>query len=437
MNRKLRTISEVLVISIMMVFAMSFMAFAGEPVVVNEKEEKVVTGPIEVTGTDIGVKVKEDGKGTINGDISSQQGAAVYMAGDDSSLEVKGNVTKVGSESHDDSAIYYGTVEETAVNGVDIHITKGVNAENGTAVYGASASTGVSVLIDGDVKAKYVFDVDGSDSILQVNGKITISEGDDSKLIGCIEDEHIICTDVITLGKGATVGSTSENVYVYGFESADAGTLDCLGDEDDESALYKSLNYIIKKDESKGTITVTGTTPITGADNKTYYTAKGNSEIKIVVAQGYKLDYAQAVKNADGSYTVIVPREGKVDLKLVLDAIQKAEQKSHIVVSNGMKADATNAVAGEWAQDTNGKWSFTVNGTKATGWQTVNVPGDGFTAAGKFYFDQNGEMVTGWQLIDGSWYYFNEAPGNWQGALMTNCTTPDGYTVGSNGAWIA
>jgi len=45
-------------------------------------------------------------------------------------------------------------------------------------------------------------------------------------------------------------------------------------------------------------------------------------------------------------------------------------------------------------------------------------------------------MMTGWQLIDGVWYYFNPVVGSWQGAMLMNTVTPDGYNVGANGAWI-
>ena len=36
-----------------------------------------------------------------------------------------------------------------------------------------------------------------------------------------------------------------------------------------------------------------------------------------------------------------------------------------------------------------------------------------------------------WQLIDGKYYYFNEA-----GYMLANTTTPDGYQVDGSGAWI-
>ena len=84
---------------------------------------------------------------------------------------------------------------------------------------------------------------------------------------------------------------------------------------------------------------------------------------------------------------------------------------------------------GAWVQNT-GSWQ-----SNSTGWWYQNA--DGSYPANE------------WQQIDGSWYYFNESGymvasiwiGNYylgeNGAMLTNTTTPDGYVVGSDGAWIA
>ena len=45
-------------------------------------------------------------------------------------------------------------------------------------------------------------------------------------------------------------------------------------------------------------------------------------------------------------------------------------------------------------------------------------------------YEDNGSCLTGWQWIDGKCYYFD---GN--GYMLSNTTTPDGYTVDSSGAW--
>ena len=68
--------------------------------------------------------------------------------------------------------------------------------------------------------------------------------------------------------------------------------------------------------------------------------------------------------------------------------------------------------------------------------------------AWKYQNDDNTYTANGWQWIDGKRYYFdangymaaNKWIGNYyvgsNGAMLTNTTTPDGYQVGGDGAWI-
>ena len=64
-----------------------------------------------------------------------------------------------------------------------------------------------------------------------------------------------------------------------------------------------------------------------------------------------------------------------------------------------------------------------------TGWLTDNT-------GRKYYLDTTmnselGKMVRGWKQIENYYYYFNN-----DGLLLTNGTTPDGYTVGADGKWF-
>lgn len=77
---------------------------------------------------------------------------------------------------------------------------------------------------------------------------------------------------------------------------------------------------------------------------------------------------------------------------------------------------------------------FGSNGDMATGWFKDNLNNWYYlTPAGA---GTEGAMVTGWQQIDGRWYYFNEKSDGFRGTMLSNTTTPDGYTVDGSGAWI-
>lgn len=49
-----------------------------------------------------------------------------------------------------------------------------------------------------------------------------------------------------------------------------------------------------------------------------------------------------------------------------------------------------------------------------------------------YYFDEEGvSKQNTWAEIDGKWYYFDQ----WS-IMLHDTTTPDGYYVGSDGAWV-
>ena len=49
-----------------------------------------------------------------------------------------------------------------------------------------------------------------------------------------------------------------------------------------------------------------------------------------------------------------------------------------------------------------------------------------------YYLNESGYMSTGWINANNEWYYLNE-----DGSMASNTITADGYSLGSNGAWIA
>lgn len=88
------------------------------------------------------------------------------------------------------------------------------------------------------------------------------------------------------------------------------------------------------------------------------------------------------------------------------------------------------------------------SGTSTSGTQTVS---EGWVqdSTGWRYQNTDGSYLTNiWKEIGGAWYYFegngymaaNKWIGNYyvgsNGAMLTNTTTPDGYQVGADGAWV-
>ncbi|UYZ34728.1 N-acetylmuramoyl-L-alanine amidase family protein [Clostridium beijerinckii] len=107
------------------------------------------------------------------------------------------------------------------------------------------------------------------------------------------------------------------------------------------------------------------------------------------------------------------------------------------------KGNDTPAVTAGWTQTSAG-WTYTkADGTKATGWLQDGgawyyLKADGVMATGWvqdgatwYYLNGSGAMQTGWFNDNGTWYYLNGS-----GAMLANTTTPDGYYVGANGAWV-
>ena len=113
-------------------------------------------------------------------------------------------------------------------------------------------------------------------------------------------------------------------------------------------------------------------------------------------------------------------------------------------VDSGRYYCKPNGVMATGWQNINGNWYYfdADSGVKAIGWQKIDgswyyLDAEGIMQTGwlddngaTYYLKHSGEMATGWQKIGDHDYYFND------NGVMARNTVVDGYTVGSDGAWI-
>lgn len=127
------------------------------------------------------------------------------------------------------------------------------------------------------------------------------------------------------------------------------------------------------------------------------------------------LDYGFAVKNAGGGTGT-------------------AESGSTASADTGWKQDSTgwyyvkadkSYAANEWMTIDGEEYWFDSNGYMATGWRQ-------YSNDAWYYFRSSGAMAKNyWAQHNGKWFYLGA-----DGSMMKNTTTPDGYQVGADGAWI-
>lgn len=155
--------------------------------------------------------------------------------------------------------------------------------------------------------------------------------------------------------------------------------------------LYKDGNLVTPPDGSSSTISVYGT----------YYDF--SSWVTAGPKYTFKVRSVKASNNAKSKWVTSEP--------WTLGSTYDSYNNS---ISEGWQKAADNVRW--WYQNADGSYP-------ASQWKEVD---------GKwYYFDAEGYMATGWINVGGVDYCL--AP---DGALYVSCTTPDGYNVDANGAWI-
>lgn len=219
---------------------------------------------------------------------------------------------------------------------------------NGIVLSAEDERSKANIIVNGDVKGSTSgISFDGFDGTANVIVNGTVSGGKSAVIInkttetypddGDENNENDAENKVVTEKHGYNGSSnitvwkmTSEDKDLVQVEERDytQGKDECKVDTEAADKVMKNINYIIRTDKvSNGTIHLSNTRLISGFD-----TARETEDItiKVEASDGYKVDSvkngdAVLTKNADGTYTLTVPRGGGVQLSAVLSAIQKSQ----------------------------------------------------------------------------------------------------------------
>lgn len=322
---------------------------------------------VTLTGTEAAIAVSGRRNGdysnktsnvTVGGDVNvdtvdktggNRYGAGLSVDGDDGSkinVRIDGKITvksQDGAEgistyvSNDDGAKdnKTGATIKVEAGGVEIIAPKKDATHNSAAGIGITNddNTSTTIVIKGDLKSTQ----DGINIFNNGSGATT-----DIIVDGTIESNNNE-SGIVIFNKGE---NNQTNITAWKInnntEKDDPVLVNRLeGDSkkgiSDDAATKKqndNINYIIRRE---GTITLDGTRTITSFNGDTYETAHENEKLTIHVKvdddKKYRVDRveggtATATKNADGSWTLTVPKNGGVDIRAVLVAIEQKESSS-------------------------------------------------------------------------------------------------------------
>lgn len=249
--------------------------------------------------------------------------------------------------------------------------------------------------------------------------KITL-EADDDYYFGSFTKSSVTLS-----GSDGTVTSVSRDgtttLYVY-------VTLDALDDDDGD---YDLDVYGLEWDESDGTAFWEE-----GEDAKKYEVRlyRGSSAVtSIFTTTNTSYDFSGYITKS-GTYTFkvrgVYNSSNKGDWEESDSWYVSSDEAEEISSSSGISASGSSGPAytgsgnGAWLRDDIGWWYCNADKSyPVSQWQYI----DGCW----YYFNESGYMMTGWILWNSQWFYCGA-----DGAMWANATTPDGYYVGSDGAWV-
>ena len=334
-----------------------------------------------------------------------------------------GSISASGDKEIDKSQV--GNFINSESNGISIRNGDNVNSE-------------VNITVDGDLTSEIGIAINNRNdkTTKAVNNIIvdgTIKAADDGCAVSIYNQNENNNTFSLTTWK-IDSDKTDDNVVVKKIvESAvnDKVTKKRVVDKEASAKLYDDINYIIRHE---GTITLDGVTTVQDNNGKSYDTAKANKQLTIHVKvdddKKYRVDRveggtATATKNADGSWTLTVPKNGGVDIRAVLVAIEQSNHSSGSSSSGGSSSSrpgVNNASTGMTTTTPEGatvQTNVTKSDTSTTTAATVRI-GTATANVTSSVSEQNGTKVT-----------FQNASGNLAGASFKTVgqVSADGTTL--------
>ena len=305
-----------------------------EGVIAKEQSEVTVGGSINSFGT--GVNSIDHSKVEVTGDVLTET-TGVYAIGD-STVKVGGNVSGA------DYNVLYAGDETFPVDNSSITVGGDVKADQGRA---AVVNSGASITVEGSITATGAAAVDmTSDSNVTVKKDVTgdsglvIREtssqgGGAAVVLGTVTEtagdgycitvsgDALTKEDVVKALPTIIVGelSSANQQYVEYKDKSGQGTLDTNAVA---QAIAEQILYHIEVQEAKnGNINLGGTKKEQGYD-----VAHAGDTVTVTVTpdNGYEIKSvdggkATAVKNADGSWSITVPKTGGVSVSVIIEAL--------------------------------------------------------------------------------------------------------------------
>lgn len=310
---------------------------------VVERNRGTYSGPVS------GVKTESNGQVTVEGNVEVEGIGAIGINSTQGVVNVNGNVKAAGTKSNSGDETVGISASSSEVNvkgdvtsdGKGIHIIKSSSWKNSkvtvdgsvTGSSGVVINNGSDVTVGGDVTATGGTGLDITLNELTGHGQINLGTLNVTK-----EGETGVLLDVSKVSiydiEGFIQAMPEVNLFEINVKQGDyfgindgtnGDTIKGTGILKKEAAdkiLKQKVNYHLRAENtSNGTISLEHTKATEGTTVKFYVKAVDGYQVK-----GVSAGKATVIDNGDGSYSIIVPRGGGVNISAIIEAVMKEEQ---------------------------------------------------------------------------------------------------------------